>query len=1026
MTSHYVELHARSAFSWLRGASTPEAMVTRASELDLSAIALCDRDGLYGSVRQYQTAQEKGLQAILGAELTLEDGTILPVLVRTAKGYAKLSHLLTTAKLRGTKTQCHVTWQELAKMGSDWTVLTGDEEGPLIPHLIRNNYAAAQAVITRLIRTFGRANVCVEIQRHLRRGDERRTRLLLQLAEEMRLLPVATSGAAYATAQSRELSDVLSCIRHHIHLDAAGRLLDVNAERYLKPKTTLSRLFGDCPEVLENTLRVADRIEFSLQNLNYQFPRYQNLSDEEMAVTLREVTFLGARNRYANLSERVIRQLNHELNIIIKLGFSGYFLIVWDLVNFCRESNIFMQGRGSAANSAVCYSLGITACDPIKYDLLFERFLSEGRTTWPDIDLDLPSGKRRETVIQEVYRRYGEHGVAMMANVITFRGHSALREIGKALNFPPEILDRLSKMITYEENGDLQAKMEQVGLSLGNPRVQAIVRLYSQIYGLPRHLGQHSGGMILCQDSLSSIVPLERASMPGRIVAQWDKDDCADLGIIKIDLLGLGMMAVLQDTLELCHQRGHPIDLAKLPERDPKTFDIMCRAETIGMFQIESRAQMAILPRMKPHRFYDIAIQIALIRPGPIQGNIVKSFLARRAGKEKISYFDERLKPILERTLGVPLFQEQLLKIAMVMAHFSASDAEELRRALGFYRSPERMESVCTKLRLAMEQNGIPPKIITEIEQAFRAFAVYGFPESHAISFALLTYASGYLKVHHGPEFYVSLLNNQPMGFYSPATLVQEAKRQGIRVHPVSIFHSEWLSTIESDNSIRLGFCIVKGLTRDEGNRILSERGTAKFESIAHFKQRVQINPKAIRTLARIGALNGLVQNRRDGLWRVEFPSRKGDFFDDESTVQLPTMTAFERLAADYSGTGLTTGAHPMQLVREHFPDVWRASDLSQARNGAQIKIAGLVICRQRPGTAKGFVFISLEDETGIANATVSPDLFKQRRFCITQERFLCIQGIVQINENVISVKAEQVESLFTTQIPLPRSYDFH
>lgn len=1005
--------------------------MARAAQLDLPGLAVCDRDGVYGTARVHHAAREIGLRAITGAELTLEDGTVLPVLVRTREGYASLCRLLTVAKLRGTKSACHVTWRELAESGAGWTVLTGDEDGPVMPHLVSNNFPAAREATERLIKTFGRENVCVEVQRHLLRGEERRNRLLLQLARELDLVPIATSGAAYATAESRELADVFACARHHTHLNAAGRLLDCNAERHLKPAATMRRLFFDCPEVVDNTLRVAERIEFSLQNLGYEFPRYDGMSDDEMARTLREVTFQGARGRYGELSERVLRQLNRELDLIIKLKFAGYFLIVWDLANFCKNTNILMQGRGSAANSAVCYSLGITACDPIGYDLLFERFLSEGRKSWPDIDLDLPSGDRRERVIQEVYRRYGEHGAAMTANVITFRGRSAMREIGKALNFPPETLDRFSKLFAsgdFRHTLELQAQMVQAGLDLANPGAQAAARLYGQIYGMPRHLGQHSGGMIICQGALSSIVPLERAAMPGRVVAQWDKDDCEDLGIIKVDLLGLGMMAVLQDTIELCSKRGCPVDLAKLPQDDSETFDLMCRADTIGVFQIESRAQMATLPRMQPRRFYDVVIEVAIIRPGPIQGDMVHPFLARRCGDEPVTYFDDRLKPVLERTLGVPLFQEQLLRIAMVMADFSGAEAEELRRALSFHRSPERMEKVCAKLRAGMERNGTSPEVVAAVDKAVQSFAVYGFPESHAISFGLLAYASCYLKVHRTPEFFASLLNNQPMGFYSPATLVQDAKAHGVSIRPVSVLTSGWFCSVDDDGGIRLGLCLVKGLTAEEGERILSERSREPFRSIADFKRRVRVQQNAARTLARIGALNGIAEHRRDGLWHIEAAVRDDDLFSEAKAETLPltAMTAFERLAADYSGIGLTTGPHPMRLIRDQLPDVWRAEDLRQARHGAHVHIAGLVICRQRPGTAKGFVFISLEDETGVANAILTPDLFEQRRLCVTQEKFLSIHGVVQNTQSVVLIKAHHVEGLHVHDAAMPQSHDFH
>src|SRR6201993_587076 len=571
---------------------------------------------------------------------------------------------------------------------------------------------------------------------------------------------------------------------------------------------------------------------------------------------LKTIVWFGAQQRYAAISPAVKRQLEEELALITKLGFPGYFLIVWDIVNFCREHNIMVQGRGSAANSAVCYCLGITPVDPVENHLVFERFLNESRKGWPDIDLDLPSGDRREAVIQEIYRRYGKHGAAMTANVISYRGRSAAREIGKALNFSPSIIDRFSHLFAsgdFPHTLQLESQIEQAGLPKDHPRMPAFIRLYHAIYGLPRHLGQHSGGMIICQNKLSSFVPLENASMPGRVVAQWDKDDCEDLGIVKVDLLGLGMMSVMQDALELCRERGRPLDLAHIPKDDKKTFEIMQHADTIGVFQIESRAQMATLPRMKPKCFYDVVIQVAIIRPGPIQGDMVHPYLNRRAGREKVTYFDDRLKPVLERTLGVPLFQEQMLKIAMIMADFSGNEAEELRRALSFHRSEERMHKVSVKLRAAMERKGIAPDKIDKIVQSISSFALYGFPESHAISFAILAYGSPYLKVHRAPDFYASLINNQPMGFYTPATIVKDAQRHGVKILPVCVQQSEWRCRVVSDqrpsppsspwlgrggreasvriaDAVRLGFCVVNGLRQEHGEQIDRERKHRQFD----------------------------------------------------------------------------------------------------------------------------------------------------------------------------------------------------
>jgi len=910
-----------------------------------------------------------------------------------------------------------------------------------------------------LLEAFGRDRIYVELQRHLIRGEERINRHLIELAEHHRLPLLATNGVQHATSPGREVLDVFTCIREHTHLDAAGTRLTNNGERHLKNGAEMKALFHDRPDAIANTMRLAERLQFSLENLGYDFPDYPVPEGHSMDSFLRTITLFGAQQRYAAISSAVTAKLNEELALIQKLGFSGYFLIVWDIVNFCRENNIMVQGRGSAANSAVCFCLGITPVDPVSNHLVFERFLSEGRKGWPDIDLDLPSGDRRELVIQEIYRRYGKHGAAMTANVITYRGRSAAREIGKALNFAPNILDRFSHLFAHGDfphTLDLQSQIEQSGLPKAHPRMPAFVRLYQAIYGLPRHLGQHSGGMIICQDKLSSFVPLENASMPDRVVAQWDKDDCEDLGIVKVDLLGLGMMSVMQDTFELCRERGRPLDLAHIPKDDAATYKMMQQADTIGVFQIESRAQMATLPRMKPKCFYDVVIEVAIIRPGPIQGDMVHPYLNRRARREPVTYFDPRLEPILKRTLGVPLFQEQMLKIAMIMADFSGAEAEELRRALSFHRSVERMEKVSVKLRAGMEKNGVAPEVIVKIIQSISSFALYGFPESHAISFAILAYGSTYLKVHRAAEFYASLLNNQPMGFYAPATIVKDARRHGLRMRPVCVAESEWRCAVESDESVRLGFCMVNGLRQEHAEELVRQRREREFCSLEDFKRRVALTTDERRTLAELGALNCFAAHRRAALWKVEellhndllgsardSRAPSGDSPDgfvtksqgEERSLRrvacaphyspLAPMTLPERVQADYEGMNLTTGPHPMKLLREQLPEVWRASDLVEAPHGATLEIAGNVICRQRPGTAKGFVFISLEDETGVANAIVTPDLFERVRLVITEEPFLVIEGEVQNTDNVVLVKARKIRPLAHAQLVGSESHDF-
>ena len=1090
MNKSYVELHACSAFSFLRGGSFPEHLAEIAPELEMPALALLDRNGVYGAQRFSVAAREHGMRPIIGCELSMEDGSILPVLVQNRTGYKNLCELLTQAHLRSEKNKCAVRWNELPQFAGGLVALFGlgsarvsrAGEGVLaIANFSKRansmtswesyersfrrdaetntrDACAPQNVEDRaklLIDAFGRENVFVELQRHFVRGEERINRELIDLGRAHRLSLLATNGVQYAKPYGREVLDVFTCIREHTHLDAAGKLLTKNAERHLKIDREMRAIFADLPEAIENTARLAERLTFSLENLGYEFPEYPVPADHTMDSFLRTIVWFGAQQRYAAISAKVKRQIEEELALITKLGFPGYFLIVWDIVNFCREHNIMVQGRGSAANSAVCYCLGITPVDPVSNHLVFERFLNESRKGWPDIDLDLPSGDRREAVIQQIYRRYGRHGAAMTANVISYRGRSAAREIGKALNFSPSMIDRFSHLFAngdFPHTMELEAQIEAAGLPKDHPRMPAFIRLYHAIYGLPRHLGQHSGGMIICQNKLSSFVPLENASMPGRVVAQWDKDDCEDLGIVKVDLLGLGMMSVMQDAFELCRERGRPLDLAHIPKDDPATFEIMRHADTIGVFQIESRAQMATLPRMKPECFYDVVIEVAIIRPGPIQGDMVHPYLARRARKEPVTYFDDRLEPVLKRTLGIPLFQEQMLKIAMLMADFSGDEAEELRRALSFHRSEERMNKVCAKLRAAMECKGVAPDKIEKIIQSISSFALYGFPESHAISFAILAYGSAYLKVHRAPEFYASLLNNQPMGFYTPATIVKDAQRHGVKVKPVCVMKSDWRCTVIGDNTFRLGFCVVNGLRQEHGEELFRQRQHRQFDSLDDFKRRVPLTKDELRTLAELGALNCFATHRRAAMWEAEeklhddllgsagaqpavsraSPDTHGKLFGGGAEKSgrgaralLARMTLPERVRADYETMNLTTGPHPMKLLRETLPNIWRAIDLRHARHGSIIQIAGNVICRQRPGTAKGFVFISLEDETGVSNAIVEPDLFERFRLVITEEAFLLIEGEVQNSDNIVLIKAREIKSLAHEQLIGSESHDF-
>jgi error-prone DNA polymerase len=751
----YLELHAASAFSFLQGASLPERLVERAADLGYPALALLDRDGVYGAPRFHKAARAAGIKAIIGAELTIAGAQpfTLPVLCENREGYRNLCRLITRMKLNAPKGQGALTPQALDGHTGGLIALAGRS-------VLRADRYGVGGLLDLIVGVFGRDRTYVELQRHLRRETGADTQSLVTLAEAFRVPTLVTNGVRFSTPSERPLFDVLTCIHHHTDLANAGRRLLPNAERYLKPPADMAALFPDMPAALARTSELADRLQFTMADLGYRFPDYPVPPGETQVSFLRQITEVGARNRYRPYHDRARAQIARELDLIEKLQLAGYFLIVWDIVSFCRQHDVLVQGRGSAANSAVCYSLGITAVDPVGMDLLFERFLSEERGEWPDIDLDLPSGDRREQVIQYVYAKYGSQGAAMTANVITYRGRSAAREVGKVLGLPPDQVGRLSKMLHRFEFVDaadsLSRHLATAGFDMNADRVQLFARLSAEMQDLPRHLGQHSGGMIVCQGRLDAVVPLENASMPGRVVAQWDKDDCADMGLVKVDLLGLGMMAVLQDTLAIVNgdtqgaaledagktarlsEAPERIDLARLPPEDPAVYRMLSEADTIGVFQVESRAQMATLPRLKPATFYDLVVEVAIIRPGPIVGQMVHPFLNRRAGREPVVYPHPSLEPILKRTLGVPLFQEQLLRMAMVAAGFTGGQAEELRRALGFKRSERRMKQVEVQLRAGMAKNGIVGETAEQIVTSIVSFALYGFPESHAASFALL------------------------------------------------------------------------------------------------------------------------------------------------------------------------------------------------------------------------------------------------------------------------------------------------
>jgi error-prone DNA polymerase len=1381
--SGFVELHAQSAFSFLEGAEQPEVMASEAARRGMSAVALVDRDGVHGAARFHRAAIDAGIRALLGSELTLTDGSRLPVLVEDREGWQNLCRAISAAKLGAPKGQTALTLDALAPYANGLVCLTGGAYGPLAAAVRRGDREGARRVLDRLVGIFGRASTFVEVQRHFDRAQERDLERLVALAREARVALLATNQPLYARPGGRAVADVFTCLREKTDLDHAGRRLLASNERRLRDATEMREAFHDLPEAVAASGELALRLGFTLKDLGYRFPDFPLPPGESPLAHLRDLTARGVRARYGArgpLAERARRQVEHELAMIGRLDLAGYFLIVWDIVEFCRTHDILVQGRGSAANSAVCYALGITAVDPVGMELLFERFLSESRGEWPDIDLDLPSGERREAVIQYVYRRYGRLGAGMTANVISYRGRSAAREVGKVLGLPADMQDRLARLVDnwgYQDpEAVLTRHLDEAGCDTRHPRIRRFAALWTRLQDLPRHLGQHSGGMVIAAGRLDDVVPLEPATMPGRVVVQWDKDDCAALGIVKVDLLGLRMMSALQEAITLVGETGGSVDLARLPPDDPAVYRMLQRADTIGVFQVESRAQMATLPRIHPERFYDLVVQIAIIRPGPIVGDMVHPYIRRRRGREPVTYAHPSLEPILSRTLGVPLFQEQLLRMAMVAAGFTGSEAEELRRAFGFKRSERRMAEVEVKLREGMARQGIAGDAADQIVHQVTSFALYGFPEcvvggtrvldaetgrrvaiedvvngradlrytlacnkelrvqrrrvvratasgrrmvyrlrtalgrellataehplltmsgwralatlrpgdrvaaaralpelgrkrwprhrlvalaglitegnlcharhcddfvaapelglggrgardkhlpaevfelcaadvafllarlwdgdgtvsaaghisydtgsrelvdgvqhlllrlgivgrlyqrtrpyrdrsvtsyivtitghdnlrrfwkkiaryfpndarragvqalargnrgrgscdiipmgvrslirdervrrdvtweeleagtglsvrpatsdlywdrvaavepvgkqetydleiegdhnflandlvvhnSHSSSFALLAYASAYLKAHHGPAFYAALLNNQPMGFYHSATVVNDARRHGVRVLPVDVTRSDWSCTLERRDdgwAVRLGLRYVKGLREGAARALVTARAERPFVSARDLAARAALARDEMQTLAAIGALAPLGGTRRANVWTAAEPDA-GPLFGGVPSPPSPSplreMTESERLVADYAGTGVTLGPHPMALRRAELAGrgVRRALDLARGRDGERVRVAGSVIVRQRPGTAKGFVFLSLEDETGIANVIVTPGLFTRRRWMLVAEPVLLVEGILQIQDGVVSVRAMRVE-------PLPRlahvvpSHDF-
>ncbi|HEY5111216.1 MAG TPA: error-prone DNA polymerase [Acidimicrobiales bacterium] len=1018
----YGELHAHSGFSFLDGASDPEELVVEATRLGLSGLALCDHHGLYGVVRFSESARALGLKTVFGSEITIgasddrvgvsdPSGEHLVVLARSPAGYAQLSRMLALAHLeRGEKGAPRFTLDDVASSAHEWLVLTGCRKGPLTRALLNEGPRAAQRCLSKLIERFGRENVAVEIWDHGAPDDVARNDVLAELAVRANVMVVATNNVHYATPRDFPRANVLSAIRARQSLEEMEGWLSASPLAHLRSDAEQRRRFARWPGVVDQAGELVVDLAFDLRLVAPNLPAFATPPGCDEQTYLEELVTLGATQRYGSRGhERVAgawRQIDHELGVIKALGFAGYFLTVWDITEFCRTNDIYCQGRGSAANSAVCYSLGITNADAVALNLFFERFLSPARDGPPDIDVDIESG-RREEVIQYVYGRYGRHHAAQVAAVITYRSRSALRDVARAFGH------------SEEEANYIRDHVDRGAMSSSDPKVPELVtKMAAELLDRPRHLGIHSAGMVLCDRPVLEVCPIEWGRMPGRTVLQWDKDDCAAIGLVKFDLLGLGMLEALHRAVESVEAfHGVSVDLSALAQEDA-VYDMLCEADTVGVFQVESRAQMATLPRVQPRCFYDLVIEVALIRPGPIQGHAVNPYIRRRRGDEPVTYLHPRLEPILHRTLGVPLFQEQLMEMAVAVAGFSPAEADELRQAMAAKRSELRMMKLKSRFYSGMLENGITGAAADQLFDALAAFANFGFPESHSVSFAHLVYCSAWIKVHYPAAFLVSLLNAQPMGFWSPQSLVADAKRHGVTVLRPNVNVSRSGASLEGtpdDPLVRLGLADVCSIGSELAEGIVAG---APWCDSADLVRRAGLQQHHLEALAAAGALDAFGPSRRALTWSAgaaaqALPDRLPGVVTGLVAPALPTVSEMERVADDLWSMGLTTEKTAMGLVREmlNARGVTRASALVAAES-SRVTVAGIVTHRQQPETANGAVFVNLEDETGHVNVIFSKGAWARWSLVARGSPALVIRGSLERGQGTMTLVAEFVEPL--------------
>ena len=1036
--AQYAELHAHSNYSFLDGASHPEDLVDRALELGLEGLALTDTNGLYGAVRFWNYAQERGLHAVLGTELKLVDGDHLVLLAQDNAGWTSLCRLISRGQLAGEKEAPRFTLDLVREHAEGVACLTGCARGVLSQTARAGQTDAARRHLARLREIFG-DRLYVELEHHLDADDDLLGDALCALADEAGVPVVATNNVHYARADGRGLHDVLRCIDEGTTLAKAGHRLKPNGEYYLKGAADLEPLFARRPQAIANAAALARECNVDLRFRYQRLPGFAVPQGHTAFSFMYELCHKGLAERYQPVTASAARQLARELDVIERTRLAEFFLINWDIVRFCKEKGIPAQGRGSAANSIVAYLLDITKVDPIAHDLLFERFLTEDAQTMPDIDLDIATNDR-EDVIQYVYSKYGADYSAMVCNIVTYRARSATREVAKALGYSLEDVDRLAKMVDVHEAFDVPDALADI---VGDERWPHFRRLVVEIAGFPRHLSIHNGGMLITAAPLIDTVPIERATMPGRVVCQFDKRDVEDLGLIKMDLLGLRTLSLVKDARAMIaahHDTAVP-DLDRLPLDDAAVYDLLCEVDTIGVFQVESRAQAQALPRVRPRNFADIVVEVAIIRPGPLQGNAVNPYINRRQGREPVTYLHPSLEPILKETLGVILFQEQILKVAMVIAGFSAAQGDKLRRAMSRARSGADMERLREPFAQGAAANGVSREIADQVFKQIAGFADFGFCKSHAAAFALVAYQTAWLKLYYPAEFFVALLNNQPMGFYSPAVCAGDAKRHGIRMLPVDMNRSQVKAVVEVGETgddrtqgalararicrthhVRLGFGTVDSLGEDEAKAIVAERERGgAYHSFEEVARRVALKEQALRNLALVGAFDLFGEERRALLWRARDAHRLSPGFTRTSLAippgeapPLPPITERDRAALDYRITGIPTGSQAMRFYRDELQrgSVLRSSALNQGRDGARIRVAGAMVVKQRPGTAKGFVFLSLEDEDGLSNIIVRPNIYAQFKRVIAENDAVVIEGRLQRQDGVISVLAEKITGI--------------